>query len=259
MKFTPLYSGSSGNSSYICSDDVRILIDAGVSAKAITEALSSIGESIAAVNAIIVTHEHIDHVRSVGTLSRKYNIPIYANAKTWEAMGPIIKEVAFSNVRLFDSRRDFYIGGVNIAPMRTSHDAEESVGFIIVNRGRKLAYITDVGFIQEEQLERAAGADLVFIESNHDVDMLLRGPYPYPLKQRILSNRGHLSNADCAQALTRLYTSGVRRAILGHLSKDNNTEGVAASTLIDAFHRQSIYDFKFAIAKRDRATGVFDV
>ncbi len=259
MKFVPLYSGSSGNSSYVCSNEVRLLIDAGVTGKAIAEALNNIGESPSALDAILVTHEHIDHIRSVGILSRKYNIPIYANAKTWEAMSPTIKEVAFSNVRLFDSRRDFYIGDFNIAPVRTSHDAEESVGFIIVNKGRKLAYITDAGYIQEDQLERAAGAGLVFIESNHDIDMLRSGPYPYPLKQRILSNKGHLSNADCAQALIKLYTSGVKRAILGHLSKDNNTESMAASTMLDAFRKQSIYDFKFAIAKRDRITGVFDV
>ena len=200
MRFIPLFSGSSGNCSVIQTEKATLLVDAGLTGKAVCGALASAGINPASVDGILVTHDHIDHTRAVGILSRKYDMPVYANAGTWEAMNPIVKQVDFRNVRVFRTDEDFYIGDINILPFKTPHDAKESVGFIFISRGSKLAYMTDIGCVHESMLNQAAGAQLVFIESNHDVQMLKTGPYPYVLKKRILSDNGHLSNADCGAA-----------------------------------------------------------
>lgn len=259
MRFIPLFSGSSGNCSVIQTEKATLLVDAGLTGKAVCGALASAGINPASIDGILVTHDHIDHTRAVGILSRKYDMPVYANAGTWEAMNPIVKQVDFRNVRVFRTDEDFYIGDINILPFKTPHDAKESVGFIFISRGSKLAYMTDIGCVHESMLNPAAGAQLVFIESNHDVQMLKTGPYPYVLKKRILSDNGHLSNADCGAALVRLYSTGVRRAVLGHLSQENNTEETAFSTVTQALEAAGISDMQLVVAKRDGVTGVFEV
>ena len=255
MRFIPLFSGSSGNCSVIQTEKATLLVDAGLTGKAVCGALASAGINPASIDGILVTHDHIDHTRAVGILSRKYDMPVYANAGTWEAMNPIVKQVDFRNVRVFRTDEDFYIGDINILPFKTPHDAKESVGFIFISRGSKLAYMTDIGCVHESMLNQAAGAQLVFIESNHDVQMLKTGPYPYVLKKRILSDNGHLSNADCGAA----YSPGVRRAVLGHLSQENNTEETAFSTVTQALEAAGISDMQLVVAKRDGVTGVFEV
>ena len=164
MRFIPLFSGSSGNCSVIQTEKATLLVDAGLTGKAVCGALASAGINPACIDGILVTHDHIDHTRAVGILSRKYDMPVYANAGTWEAMNPIVKQVDFRNVRVFRTDEDFYIGDINILPFKTPHDAKESVGFIFINRGSKLAYMTDIGCVHESMLNQAAGAQLVFIE-----------------------------------------------------------------------------------------------
>ena len=259
MKFIPLFSGSSGNSSYLEVGSTRLLIDAGMTGKAITEALCRISVSPEKLSGILVTHDHIDHTRGVGILSRKYDLPVYANAGTLKAMEPITKELAYSNTRLFQTDEDFYIGDINILPFKTPHDAAESVGFVFTAGEKKLTYMTDIGCMRESMLERAAGSGLVFIESNHDIEMLKRGPYPYPLKQRILSEHGHLSNENCGRALVKLYETGVRFAVLGHLSKENNTEYEAYNTVCRVLEDANIPDMRIVVAKRSEITGIFEL
>lgn len=259
MRFIPLFSGSSGNSSYIEAGGVRLLIDAGLTGKLVTEALYSVGIRPEALNGILVTHDHVDHTKGVGILSRKYNLPVYANEGTFRAMTPIVKDLDFKNVRLFRTGEDFYIGDLNITPFKTPHDAAESVGFCFAHQGKKLCYMTDIGCFRESMFGEAAGAQLVFIEANHDVEMLKNGPYPYHLKQRILSESGHLSNENCGKALVRLYGTGVRYAVLGHLSKENNTEEAAFSAVSGALEKAGISDMHVIVAKRDRITGIFEI
>lgn len=259
MRFIPLFSGSSGNSSYLEVGDTRLLIDAGMTGKAITEALYRISVSPEKLNGILVTHDHIDHTRGVGILSRKYNLPVYTNAGTLRAMTPITKELAYSNTRLFQTGEDFYIGNINILPFKTPHDAAESVGFVFTSGEKKLTYMTDIGCMRESMLNCASGSALVFIESNHDIEMLKNGPYPYPLKQRILSERGHLSNENCGKALVKLYETGVRFAVLAHLSNENNTEYAAYSTVSKVLEDAGIADMQLVIAKRDEITGIFEL
>lgn len=259
MRFIPLFSGSSGNSSYIEAGGVKLLVDAGLTGKSITDALCSVGVNPRELNGILVTHDHTDHTKAVGILSRKYNLPVYANAGTWKVMSPIIKEIPYGNVRLIRTDQDFYIGDMNILPFKTPHDATESIGYVFISKGKKLAYMTDIGCIREEMLEHASGAALVFIEANHDVQMLKCGPYPYVLKKRILSDTGHLSNENCGKALVRLYSTGVRCAVLGHLSRDNNTEVCAYDTVCGILSSEGITDMHISVAKRDGVTGIFEI
>ncbi len=259
MRFIPLFSGSSGNSSYLESGGVRLLIDAGLTGKMVQDALYNVGVRPETLHGILVTHDHVDHTKGVGILSRKYNLPVYANEGTFRAMAPVVRDLDQRNVRLFKTGEDFYIGGINIMPFKTPHDAAESVGFTFFAEGKKLCYMTDIGCFRESMFNEAAGSRLVFIEANHDIEMLKNGPYPYHLKQRILSEKGHLCNENCGKALVRLYETGVRYAVLAHLSKENNTEEAAFGAVSAALEKAGITDMRVIVAKRDRVTGIFDI
>ena len=261
LRFAPLYSGSSGNCSLVSAGGTNILIDAGMTGKAVLSALDDVGVEAKDISAIVVTHEHSDHIKAVGILSRKFDIPVYANEGTWKAMSPLIGGVAMKNIRTFVTGQNFYIGDVDLTPFPTSHDAAEPVGYAFFHKGSRLVYMTDTGYVTDKLRETAQGADLLFLESNHDIDMLKNGAYPYVLKKRILSDKGHLSNAAAGELLLKLYNTGVRRAILAHLSRENNTETVAYNTvracLSDGGIREK--DCFLAVAHRDRVTGVFDI
>lgn len=258
MLFSPLYSGSSGNATFIEAGDVRLLVDAGLTGSRIEQALNAVGAPVSTISAILVTHEHIDHVRGVGVLSRRYGIPVYANAACWEAMAPSIGEIAPRCTRVIETGRDFYIKGVNITPFAIPHDAAEPVGYTFRYEGRCAGVLTDVGHVDEHLIDAVEHCDILLLEANHDVDMLKAGRYPYPLKQRILSRHGHLSNEDSGSALCRLYARGLRHAVLGHLSAENNDENLAMATVAAALRAQDIYEgMHVAMSHRDRPCGVF--
>ena len=261
MRFCPLYSGSSGNSSFIESGPVRLLVDAGLPGSRIISALRSIGVEPESINGILVTHDHSDHVAGVGILARKLHIPIYANAATWRAMAGALGPVPPEQTRVFETGRDFFIGPLNILPCPASHDGADPVGYVFTDGAKKLTVITDTGCFGADLVCAAAGSDLVLIESNHDIEMLKVGRYPYPLKMRILGAFGHLSNDACGEALVKLYTTGVRRAILAHLSQDNNIESLAYETVRAILRASDIPDEAFAlsIAHRDAPGAVLEV
>jgi len=258
MLFSPLFSGSSGNATFIEAGDARILVDAGLTGARIEQALRAIGAPPETLSAILVTHEHIDHVRGIGVLSRRYHIPVYANAACWEAMPPTVGEIAPGLTRVIETGRDFYIRDVNVASFATPHDAAEPVGYTFRYGARCAGILTDIGCCGGELLDAVEECDLLLIEANHDVEMLKSGSYPYPLKQRILSRHGHLSNADCGKALCELYARGVKNAVLGHLSAENNDESLAMGTVLAALREQDIgTGMHVAMSHRDRPCGVF--
>ena len=258
MRFCAFASGSSGNCTYAGSDSTHILVDAGISGKRIDAALNMAGLSGRDINGILITHEHSDHICGLGVLSRKYGIPIYATEKTIVAIkrdrsvGAIDHELF--NIVSADNR--FMIGDLTINPMKISHDAADPVGYRIFYGKKKVAICTDLGKYDEYTVDCLKGLDAVLLEANHDVKMLQLGPYPYPLKQRILSDRGHLSNENSGQLLSRILHDNMKHIFLGHLSKENNLpelayEAVRTEVTLSPVNTYRGDDFCISVAKRD--------
>lgn len=252
-RLCPLFSGSSGNSTLIGGAGGYILVDAGKSAKKITDALREHTISPDSIAAIFITHEHIDHVQGVRVFASRHKIPVFATAGTLEQMdasghlnGVSANELPSGGVDAADMHIDFF---------RTMHDAVESCGYVVHTADeRRIAVATDMGCITEQVHNALAGCDAVVLESNHDVGILENGPYPYPLKRRILSDMGHLSNDCCAQEIVRLARTGTTRFILGHLSRENNIPILARQTSLSALCcaglREDI-DFRLTVAMPD--------
>lgn len=257
----PLFSSSSGNSILIGSEKTNLLVDAGMPGSKIKDALEEIQKDPAEICGIVITHEHSDHIKGVGILSRKYDIPVYANQATWEQMEEKVGRIAQKNIRVFD-RGDFYIGDIGIQPFSISHDAADPVGFGFYANGKKMAILTDTGKATKEMISRVKGSSIVLLESNHDIEMLQCGTYPYQLKRRILSSKGHLSNADAGKAAVEIVEAGVRGILLGHLSRQNNFEELAYRTVCDTLLREGIRpgkDVAIGVTKKDCVTGVYEV
>ena len=226
-RFCPLFSGSQGNCTYIGGAQGGILIDAGVSAKGIAQALQGIGVQAQEIKGIFVTHEHSDHVAGLRVFASRNHIPVYASEGTAVALERAGKIDARVNLNLMNGAAT-EAAGMAVTSFPTDHDCADSRGYIICTPdGRRIAVCTDLGHISEAVRDAITGCDLVMLESNHDVMMLQNGPYPYPLKRRILSDCGHLSNACCADELPRLVGAGATRLVLAHLSRENNYPALA--------------------------------
>ena len=257
MTVCPLFSGSSGNSIYIACGGVRLLVDAGVSAARVEANLREIGVDIREIDAIVVTHEHVDHVRGLGVLCRKYSLPVFANEGTWQ--GILQKETGIPArcMRTFCTGEDFYIGAMNVSPFAIPHDAAEPVGFAFACQELRCGVATDIGRIEETWMRAVSGCQALVLEANHDVEMVQRGPYPQRLKQRILGRRGHLCNEDCAKALVRLAGEGTRAVFLSHLSADNNLPELAYNTVCGALSDAGFAvdgGIRVCVARRDRVS-----
>ncbi len=221
-----LYSSSKGNVAYVKCGSDEILIDAGVSARRICKSLDDLGTSIKNIRAIFITHEHSDHIGGLQTISKYFNIPVYAPylcAKYIADFQPATSEHLHSN----DAGGCVELDNMRIHTVATPHDSLASVGFRIELGNKSFGYATDIGYLSTEVAEMLDGCDYVVVESNHDVEMLRQGIYPYYLKQRILGKRGHLSNSDCADFLPELVESGARTIVLAHLSENNNRPQIA--------------------------------
>ena len=241
MKFCSLYSGSSGNSIFIASDNTRVLIDAGLAGKKIDEALKHIGEEASSIDGIFITHEHIDHIKGVGVLSRKYDIPIYANDNTWAVMEKNIGKIKEHNIRIMDRRSSITINDLEIRSFNIPHDAIAPVGYTVSSAGKNASVVTDFGVFTEEIRDNIIDSDIILLESNHDVNMLRMGPYPYKLKLRVLGENGHLSNEDCGSAIVSLLKNDKKKQIvLGHLSGTNNHPDLAYQTVVDVLSENGI-------------------
>ena len=259
LRFAPLFSGSSGNATYVGCDDAHILVDAGLSGSRVTGELQKVGVDPRDLMAILVTHEHIDHIKGVGILSRKYDIPVYATEGTWRGMENKIGAVTLKNMRVFEPGQDFYIGSINIMPFSTPHDAAQPVGYSFETGGVRLAIATDLGHIKEGWLKQIRGADAALLESNYDPGMLETGPYPYELKRRISGKHGHLSNEDAGRVAVELAKNGARQIILGHLSKENNFPELAQQCCRMALDEAHFEDVLLHVAERDGNSGMFSV
>ena len=241
MVFCSLYSGSSGNSMFITSDKAKILIDAGLPGKKIDEALKAINEETKNIDGIFITHEHSDHIKGVGVLSRKYDIPIYANANTWSAMESSLGKIKEHNIKVIDKRSVTEIGDLSIKAFNIPHDAAAPMGYTVSDGKKNISVATDFGTFTREIYDNIKDSEVILLESNHDINMLKFGPYPYSLKRRILSEIGHLSNEDCGNAIVELVKCGSnKKVILGHLSNTNNQPDLAYATVLDVLNDSGI-------------------
>ncbi len=261
MYFCPLYSGSSGNALFCQYGSTRVLIDAGKPGRAGEEALKGIHVDPESLDALLVTHEHSDHIAGVGVLARRYGLPVYATRGTWTGMGQKIGKIPPELCREITAGRDFYLGELGIQPFPIPHDAADPVGFRLWGGQLSVSTATDLGHFPQSVYERIAGSDLILLESNHDPDMLRANPhYNAQLKQRILGQRGHLSNESCARALLYLIGAGTGTVILGHLSGENNTPELAMQVSSEALRREGIQsgrDVLLQVALRDRTGKVY--
>ena len=236
VKIYTLYSGSSGNSTFIRVGDTAILIDAGRNAKALRTSLAEIGEDIANINAIFITHEHSDHISALDVVAKKNDIPIYItrqSAEKFRADSPVRERMLERDI-LFSEE----IGELRVTSFQTSHDSLMSVGYKIEfgddDGIHYIGFVTDTGYVSQNIRSALIGCEAVILECNHDVDMLMRGPYPYDLKRRVASNRGHLSNDACAELALDLVQNGTRAIMLAHLSRENNEPTIAFDTVSNA-------------------------
>lgn len=228
MKLSVLASSSSGNSIFIESEKNKILVDAGLTGKKIVENLSKIDRDIKDITAILVTHEHIDHIKGVGVLARKYNIPVYANKLTWDNMsiGNVDSDLKFH----FEKDESRIFGDIVVNSFGVSHDAVNPQFYTFEKDNKRMSILTDTGYVSEKMIDYLKNSHTIVYESNHEENMLLSGPYPWKTKQRILSDKGHLSNLDSSNYLMKIIGDDTRNVLLAHLSKENNTKDLAHMT-----------------------------
>ena len=265
MRLCSIASGSSGNCIYVGSDATHLLVDVGISGKRTECGLNSLDISAADLDGILITHEHADHIAGVGVMARKYDIPLYATKGTIEALKNCssigkIPEDLFIEIQ---PDKKLTIKDITVNPMRISHDASEPVAYRFGYGTQKVAVCTDLGVFNDYTVECLKGMDALLIEANHDVNMLQVGPYPYYLKQRILGDRGHLSNENSGRLLNRILHDKLQTIILGHLSKENNLPELAYEavrmeiTLGDNPYKAEAFDLQ--VARRSEVSPVVQV
>lgn len=262
VNFCSLSSGSSGNCQYIETEKTRLLIDGGFSGIKIQNLLSSIDVCPGTIDYILVTHEHIDHVMGVGVLSRRFDIPILANEKTWLAMDKRIGKIQDKNRINIRSGKTFDLDDLGICTFDVHHDAAEPMGYCFYHKNTKISIITDTGWVCDNMRSKIKDSSLYFIESNHDVKMLQEGSYPWHLKQRILSNEGHLSNVLAGETLSKVLNGNGERVLLAHLSEENNTPSLAHSTVKDYIEKCGINvekDISLGLTYKNMPTKVYNL
>ncbi len=252
MKFCSLYSGSTGNSLFVQGNETKILVDSGVSAKKVIEGLEYIDIDISEINAIIVTHEHIDHIKSIGTLSKKYNIPVYANLGTWNGIENEKSVVNIENKNYFKIGEEFEIGDLKIKPFSTSHDANDPCGFSIKSEDKKISIATDLGEVTKEVINNLKSSKFVLLESNYEPEVLKYCSYPYQLKSRISSTTGHLSNNEAGKTISKLIEHGLENVMLGHLSKESNFPELAYKSVVNELMQNGIKEKEIELSVASR-------
>jgi phosphoribosyl 1,2-cyclic phosphodiesterase len=260
MRLYSIASGSSGNCIYVGSQNTNLLVDAGISAKRIEYGLSDIDIRPDTIQGILITHEHSDHIAGLGILARKYHIPVYATYETARAIQQIrslgdIPQELYNYIRPNEA---FCINDISVEPFSTSHDASDPVCYTMQSEGQKIGIATDLGKYDDYIVSKLEDSELLFIEANHDVNMLMVGKYPYYLKQRILGDRGHLSNDTSADLISRLIHPGLQYIMLAHLSKENNYEELAYETVCcELMSRGSSFSAeKVTVAHRDKPSSM---
>ncbi|MCI1903502.1 MBL fold metallo-hydrolase [Enterococcus hirae] len=241
LKISVLASGSTGNALYIESEKERLLIDAGLSGKKIKSLMEKIGRAPEDLDGVLITHEHRDHTKGVGVLARKYHLPVYANRATWENMQSIVGKIPLDQCFDFEMGKTKTFGDLDVESFGVSHDAAAAQFYRINHHDHSFVVMTDTGYCSDKTKGIIQGADGYLIESNHDLGMLRMGKYPWSLKQRILGDRGHLSNEDSAIVMSEVMDRHTKKIFLGHLSQENNLKELARMTMTDTLNALDIH------------------
>lgn len=256
MIVAPLGSGSAGNAYYFESDGTSILVDSGFGARETAKRLEQIGRELTHLRAIVLTHEHYDHIRGAESIARKLSIPIYMTRGTLDASTIDRNETP---IVIFNNNSTFQIGELNVHACRTLHDAEDPACFVIESRdGTRVGIASDLGYVDDQVMRHLSGCDGLFFESNHDLDMLRMGTYPWSLKRRIMSRVGHLSNDDSMHAVQRMIGADLKTLCMIHLSQKNNHESIVRDMAAQLLARTGV-QLELGIAKQFEATGIFEV
>ena len=247
MKVEVMSSGSKGNTTYIECGDTKIIIDMGNSCKYVVDKLKGLGIDANDIDAILITHTHIDHIKGLKVFCKKYDTKVYITPGMMTDLDYI------KNYNIINSGT-FQIKDIYVEVIKTSHDADDSVGYIVNGDGKSIVYITDTGYINKKYFDLLTNREIYIMESNHDVEMLNSGPYPFKLRQRILGDKGHLSNYDSSRYLSSFIGDRTKCIMLAHLSEENNTEEIAYNTLLERLNSNHQSVDKIIIAKQDEET-----
>ena len=262
LKFCSLYSGSSGNCLFVNSNHTKVLVDCGVSCKKICEGLENIDSSIEDIDAILITHEHSDQIQGLGTISKKFNIPVYANIETWNAMEKQREKINPDNIQTFENDKDFKLNDLTIHPFSTPHDAANPCGFNIHNGSKRLSIATDLGYMDDRIISELHSSSFVFLEANYDQEILRVSRYPFSLKQRISGPNGHLSNDTAGKTVSSLITKkDLKEVMLGHLSKENNFPELAYQTVVNELIQTNtdINEIRLSVANRYQPSKIINL
>ena len=261
FKFCSLYSGSSGNSLFIETQNTKLLIDAGVSSKKIETALNDINIDPSTLDGILVTHEHIDHVQGLGTLSKKFDLPVFVNQETLDSMPKQKDKISEKNVKTFKISDKFEIGDLEIKPFSIPHDATNPCGFNIWKNNKKISIATDIGHMTNPILKSLEESLFIMLEANYDPEVLRCSPYPFTLKSRIAGPTGHLPNEMAGKTISHLLKSGLKNAMLGHLSKQSNFPELAYKTVVDELISNNYNEdcISLSVASRDNHSKIITI
>lgn len=263
MRVSVLASSSTGNATYIETPKHKVLVDAGFSGKKMAALLGSIGRSLDDVDSLFITHEHSDHVAGMGVLARRYhNLNIYANEGTFAHLPSSVGKLPYDQLRIFKRGTTLTLDDLDVESFAVSHDAAEPQFYQFHHDDRAFTILTDTGYVSDRLAGTIRDSDAYIMEANHDLEMLQEGPYPWSLKQRILSDYGHLSNADGAEALLDVIGPRTKRVYLGHRSAHNNTKPLAHTTVADMLMREGLgvgHDFDVLDTEREHAQPLFTV
>ena len=261
FNFCSLYSGSSGNSLFIETQNTKLLVDAGVSSRKIETALNDINIDPSTLDGILITHEHTDHVQGLGTLSKKFDLPVFVNQETLDAMPKQRDKIADKNIKTFKVTDKFEIGDLKIKPFSIPHDAVNPCGFNIWKDNKKISIATDIGHMTNPILKNLEESLFIMLEANYDPEVLRCSSYPFTLKSRIAGPTGHLPNEMAGKTISHLLKSGLKNAMLGHLSKESNFPELAYQTVMDELISNNYKEnsIQLSVASRDIHSKIINI
>ncbi len=258
LRFSVLASGSTGNAFYLESNETKLLVDVGLSGKKMDQLFSEINADPEGLSGILVTHEHSDHIKGLGILARKYDLPIYANELTWRAMENKIGKIPVEQRFHFEANSIKTFGNIDVESFSVSHDAADPMFFNFYNGNKKVSLVTDLGYVSEKIKKTIEGANAYIFEANHDISMLQMGHYPWNVKRRILGDSGHVSNEDCGLALSEIINNATERVYLAHLSKDNNMKELARMS-VDQVLKERDINIRLFDTDPEKPTSLYEV